>query len=530
MELLIRDNDAWNELLESIYNLYGVKYESTETGLRLDPPDFLSELDADLKLPADPDGAERLPFSYLHVEPLLNQAADLLDRAISDRTEWNSLRVQATSLWLEILEFLGTDKVHQREQEAGIYEIAHKRSLASLEAERLSADPLERLHHLAAEQLNLDFSDRAKADEVILRTHLAYLNACPATWSKGLSMFSEGSVPSVAKRELPWLGEESRKVHGNENHWKMMKVAQYEQEAAARSVNQGGRTAASQEARTLMEKLRSDAMMSGLEAEERWEDANRTFRKERSQVARDVMDLRIRETARLGGSLNFVERMVPVKERFSADFREAEARLTVVARGLQLLYDYTDPLPKPSIDGYVGWVRKAINYLVRFSRREQNVVLPVSIATQLGEEAWRRGLADGEWRVEVSEPLLAGSYHVRLRGVTAFVETTEQGGYSVWRVDIGAPSDSFVVHHPLLAGGEAKRVPLDRYSLPVVSSSRSASRTAERAADVCGVATLHNASPFGNWRVQVPARAANSALARDQITDVQLDLHLALLR
>ena len=62
------------------------------------------------------------------------------------------------------------------------------------------------------------------------------------------------------------------------------------------------------------------------------------------------------------------------------------------AAGLVKVYGYTTPLPgDPTdleyFDDCVLWTRQAIDWLVRFSRREQFMILPVSVRNVVGEHA-----------------------------------------------------------------------------------------------------------------------------------------------
>jgi hypothetical protein len=51
------------------------------------------------------DHPNDIDYNYLQVEPLLNQAAALLERAVSDRDKWFTNRVEEFKLRLEFLEF-----------------------------------------------------------------------------------------------------------------------------------------------------------------------------------------------------------------------------------------------------------------------------------------------------------------------------------------------------------------------------------------------------------------------------------------
>ncbi|MCI0538005.1 MAG: hypothetical protein L0Z50_22545 [Verrucomicrobiales bacterium] len=74
-------------------------------------------------------------FSPLHIEPLLDQAADLLDRGLRDRAVWDDQSVKALELWLELHEYKELDTIHSEEERSGVYEVPWKISNGELRAE-----------------------------------------------------------------------------------------------------------------------------------------------------------------------------------------------------------------------------------------------------------------------------------------------------------------------------------------------------------------------------------------------------------
>jgi hypothetical protein len=62
-------------------------------------------------------------FRYQQVESLLDQTADLLERALQDRATYSYKAAQALLLRLELEQFFQMDLVHQQEVAAGVYEL-----------------------------------------------------------------------------------------------------------------------------------------------------------------------------------------------------------------------------------------------------------------------------------------------------------------------------------------------------------------------------------------------------------------------
>jgi hypothetical protein len=67
-------------------------------------------------------------FSVLQPESLLNQTADILERALSARNTFNELATKASTLALELQDFFLTDEVHKDEVAKGIYTLPAKLS------------------------------------------------------------------------------------------------------------------------------------------------------------------------------------------------------------------------------------------------------------------------------------------------------------------------------------------------------------------------------------------------------------------
>jgi hypothetical protein len=58
----------------------------------------------------------------LHVESLVDQSADLLDRASATRQRFDETSKQMFHLLLDLREYMQQDQVHRREEAAGSYD------------------------------------------------------------------------------------------------------------------------------------------------------------------------------------------------------------------------------------------------------------------------------------------------------------------------------------------------------------------------------------------------------------------------
>src|SRR5262249_32354933 len=77
-------------------------------------------------------------FPLLHVEPLLDQASDLLDRGIKERSQWAELSAKALDAVLELYEFIELDRIHRNEEKEGLYDIPWLQSAAEFWALRVA--------------------------------------------------------------------------------------------------------------------------------------------------------------------------------------------------------------------------------------------------------------------------------------------------------------------------------------------------------------------------------------------------------
>lgn len=164
----------------------------------------------------------------------------------------------------------------------------------------------------------------------------------------------------------------------------------------------------------------------------------------------------------------------------------------------------------------VLWVRQAINWLVRFSRLDQNYVRPITLKYLKKKNLAQR---TGEtWTFTVNEDLFPNQRHVRLRGVAAAV--VSDGAKGLWQMEIRPPSQSFVRH---LSG---TRVDMDQSRVPQCYLGRVVDRSSFRDAEITGINALHNVSPFGTWKLVMSHQSTHGEKS-SSLDDVQIDLHLA---
>jgi hypothetical protein len=459
-------------------------------------------------------------FRYNHAEALTDQAADLLLRGIRDRFEWNEMGVKAFDRALELHEYWELDKIHQEEINKGFYLVSAKESHANLRSE------LENLvgYKVATNYLDWLLKEKYSQGELNKQSDAAQRYAFMSSLS-AYELPAQGRMVShnwnTVSRTIP---EHVRDAALDQNWFAL--INQY----ISNLVQQ-------QTQKTVVGS--TSRKIEGLETRADWEKHDVDFRRRRTLVARDLADLKTKAYNTSNGILNYPERMIPVRERFMQDFRDALARIKAAALGLKLLYGYPEPLA-PSVnsllegnennakafDDCLLWVRDAISWMVRFTQLDQNYVLPLSVKKLINNQSnWEAGFNTGIWSFPINEtPFFQDQRHVRLRGISLFTKADEK---YVWQSTV-TPPKAQNVHYRHLSG---TIVPLDQRHAPVCRLSRVSSRKAQREPDVGGTVALFNLSPIGSWTIKIEQNLENydnfSNFLRDKIEDIHLDLHLA---
>ena len=325
-------------------------------------------------------------FRSFHVEPLINQAADLLDRGIRDRAQNDDLTAKAITLALEFGEYYGLDSIHREEEGAGICDAPANSSAADLAGTRSAYTGQQSTGNIYKWIQDVLFS----YDEQNNQYNASRKNA----WLNGILPYSFKGQVFADYTQQPWNG-----VPDTVSHWSI--------DAAERTSSHGLNV----QANSMFAQTQnffglansSNARLPGLQFKAEWDKANSGFMRRRTIVSRTFEDLKFIAATTPDGALNYSKRVSALKSRFQQDFNNAYARLVKVAEGLRDVYDFDlagNPLPVNTtdlsfFDDCLLWSRKVMDWLVRVGRIEQNYVLPISL----------RKLTGAGWhdRIEVEE-------------------------------------------------------------------------------------------------------------------------------
>jgi hypothetical protein len=117
-----QEAQRWKDIRKGL--AHSLTTNGTLTGA---PAPTLLQIEAGFTFVAQPEDTD---FSYLHIEPLIDQASDLLDRGIRDRATYDELAAKMLLLNLELVEFSELDAIHQQEEAAGYYDVTRLQSQA----------------------------------------------------------------------------------------------------------------------------------------------------------------------------------------------------------------------------------------------------------------------------------------------------------------------------------------------------------------------------------------------------------------
>jgi hypothetical protein len=488
--------------VEELYGLAGAPLESIDAAFKF------SSLESDAE------------FHYLHVEPLLDHAAVLLERCVSRRARWDQLQVEKWRLRLELAEFFRLVQVEERAREGGEDTLNYERAVLDSAAEQ----SLQENHKEAETQLKALLSDLSVSGlnrRVAAREVTAWLSAYPLKDSDLRGDDAGYTFDGVRKSKPEHLFEAARK-EADQDAWEQvysLLVQIYEA------------VAESEAARLRKEslELHTKACLAAI-----------SIKRDRAQIARDAVWEKAFQIQAANSILNYHERLALVHSGFSQDFREAIACLTAAERGLKELYDFPAGFPKQPESTYLddvnAWCFKARNRLAQMAQLDQSYTLAVSLK-QLLKGEWEAGRNASEWTFDLTDDMFAGQSYVRLRGLSVSVVGAEpeipKGGaqksnapppekvQGFWWARVTLPAQG-LVRNP---AGVVRE--LDQKSLPVCYLGRVGVGDSPGAPEIGGSRVLHNASPIGKqWKLRLSPQSTGGT-PTEALEDVQLHLHLA---
>lgn len=494
-------NNKWSDLKEAYKDHFTITGDGTLAGELRPNSKRIEDGFAFVPHAADED------FISFHIEPLLDQAADLFDRGVDERRKYDEGVSRYVQLVLELGEYFDLDEIHLEEEQEGFYDheavLSHfeHQSEATAQSEQRSLGNFSR--RIQEYVYGQDRINRVYAAE----QKTAWFNGqIPYLWrgqrfNRYMTPTFDGVTKSISDHSFDAAIVTSDYALDSQKYSWAVQTDNYFSNAAI-----------------------SSARVPGLRTKAEWRNKEAFFNRRRTLVARRYQDLKTRLATDPDGALNYAKYLDASRDRFQQDFRDALARISAVQPMIRDIFGFQENLPTNSLeisyfDDCLLWTRRAIQWLIRFSRRDQNSITPISLKDQMSTSDWSALIAGDTATFSLSASDFREAAVIRLRGIGA-VALENNMNTGLWDVSFEAPRNAEVY------STEGVSTSLDQSKIPFVNLARVTQRAAARESDVVGVAALHNVSPIGNWKVKVngvvPQQNDFSALR-----DVVVDLHVA---
>ncbi len=511
-------NRDWRLLINEFTKSYQIPKEIDDIIKGEFSNKLLERLDVDFdSLP----NADYEKYSPLHFEPLLEEAIELLDGCAAIRSSWNENAIQLADFMTEILEFISKDVVQSKESDAGFYRLKVDEIRYKFDSEsEFIARSEEALTTLTA-NLDNNWSREAIAEQKLV----ASLNA--EVSSKELH--EAGSHRNYVQHETELLGKKTKPQHVRRYQEIMsehrLKVEHASLKSRIRSLEGAISSAAKRR--------------DGYEQQLLYAENEMNFLRRRYEIDKRLIQLKMKMLLQKNGIVNYPARKARMKEIFENDFLKSIQKLLSVAVGMKEMMGYQNGFPKSGkgsfFDECEKWADDALEYLRIQSRADQLLVLPISLRSY-EQDKFNAGRRKGIWEFTVFDEeergtnayqnslakFLKNFWCVRLRGMSAYVNLSNggTGATDAWQLLVRLPAKGYVRRK------DGTLVNLTGQDwLPPVSIGRAMGSYRDFVPDKTGVKVLHNASPFGKWRVELADRSTHNRTL-DKVEDLQLDLHL----
>lgn len=494
--------------------------------------------DARYTFDASTSGSE---FRFTSVETLLNEVSNILDRCLSERLEWSDLATKRANLALDLIEFLEKDRLHEEEVIAGAYTIAFKQSGREAQAftyqswgAKDAARELEYIWNRVYDSGTLNQIQMVSGVAAGAAANPAYDNPTPGspiTYEVDTYYLTDRQNPTSEHFNFSFPIAGYLKASAEYQH-QFVTVSQKRLIHADWCVK-------------LYEYYGAHLRAASFSAKAAWDQKGVEFRLKELSDTRDLAKLKIRLATEPGGALNFAERESFARMRLQNDLGYACSRFDAIVLGLYACYGINIPIPKAifsalsnsttaaikvvaqqsptgspdsvalqTLEPLLFWVRKAISSLLSYQQQERYYSIALPLKSLLGA-AWKN-LNDATGATfKISEASFVGEYGVRLLSVGLTVRGKSPG---FWAADVTVPNESYYRHRADMV------VPVEQGSILPARLGRVALETEHYPMPIDRATSIHNASPFGIWRLQFRSaeHSPNILDARDVILHLEI--------
>lgn len=389
-----------------------------------------------------PTAAKQSKFRHWHIEALLNQAADLIDRCISELKDFNSINYAANQFRISF------------EKEA--FEI-------NLAAKRRDEGFFKRGNDIALiKQKEINDSESEFKDSIRhankLYDHHDQDGQGPAGWDRAGQNLNEKNIENI--------------VRGHEKTILDLQVDFTDKD------------------RIYLEEADKIALTAFQE-------------KEKLTHKGEVFDL-ISQSEEVGKRLirdyeDALDRAFVAKEGLAIIYGYTDNEYKL----LEILNSSSTPLPSDiTVTALAIWIRNAIEFLVSYKQKEQDFTKVISLKSLAGQK-WQKltGTKKTFFNLQLSIPasLFESHGNVRLKGIGASL--MGHAGIVPWTIFVGIPekgvyirnqTDLFSFNHD----NNFEPVEIDQRMVPLCRLGRVESRQSFRSPEICGAVSLINTSPI----------------------------------
>lgn len=416
-------------------------------------------------------------YAYWQVETLLNQASEILDRLLRERSQYDDLRARELGLWLELAE-----------------------SANELELYKLKIGASGHLAERDNAQSELSSLDKS-------RTQVSSIS---------------GAIPLDSATH----NEDARVWYFNHQNY----------DTSTGGMHYHLRPTAISVAASLRQQIRDDGAREVL--------ARRVTNGQADADRLEIASKRLEEIHRVkdastkgDGPMDFASRYLALERQIAVDYQAARERIAAVIRGLELYFGFDTARDgaledNPSIFELSVWARKATNWLVKSSHKDQAITLTISLKemlagdwTKFASEMKSLGRAECAFKLDSLPNLPASCYLPRLAGISAYyVSATYEGPLAV---AITVPKEAKTQRPSLGAMEIVELVQVATCYLGRVSNAKDM-----RPPEVAGVISLRNLSPLtrdsGTWKIRAECVSASGGGMGCEDLLVELGLNVRL--
>jgi hypothetical protein len=498
--LAASSSDETLKFRKRAYELYGVTndldYNTTTllNGVHSGSPQYSNE-------------TQRL--NPLHIEPLLDQCQELVNRALQDRRLYEELASKAFQTKLELQEFERLNRIHSDEIATGAYTVPYKKAYY----DRVADDNANKSTTTASNVVTGTYNRILQSFNrlVNLRGFSTWVGAAPF-----LARDNSAKLHPATQYQIPGPGWPPQADKLSLLQQFAMEQAQVDLDNQLDALDSQANQLASGSSAAL-------ARSQGGKIYEDWLEANVGFQTRRLAVSVGLNDEKVAAVSMPGGALNYVEQMNRARVRYNSNLAKAYQRMVAINKGLTIVYGYREGIPRIAVDDgrFVdecwNWVQNAINWIAISNRNDQNFIFQFSLRKKLGHGEFRKGVNEGKWTMEVNPGDIPNCAHLRLRGLSVSCLTNHT---NTWRIELSPPRDSYYVH----TDGEIQNWTCE--SDTKIKFGRVMKWDPLRPTDIFGVVSSHNRSPFGNWTISsLKPNWVNAG--GENIEDLLLDMHFA---